>query len=344
MIVFLEALASPGSPAGTLCGRLGRRSGNDWRCDLGDGRLFDHPFCFVTFAALVTFRSVVSALATIVPAFEAVATLLATAWTVVVEALAVALIAPMPIAVPKTSLVSIAPELAVATIAAVVAVLSVVEPASVVSAPPEAAPVVLWPLHGTLAVTATLLVVIRCHPRFAAASQARLRPRPGVLGELLGIAVLAELFAFGALEATLPVPETAALLAIPRLLELLAVGHDDAVVVLRMLEVILGQNRIAGGLGVSRQGHVFLSDVRRCPTDLHVGSVRLEVARERILMFAVTAASTPVLLSLPHGPKGSSIAKIARMRIGTKPRPGMCAGLTPNVPTRLPPARPSPDV
>jgi hypothetical protein len=36
-----------------------------------------------------------------------------------------------------------------------------------------------------------------------------------------------------------------------RLLQLLAIGHDDTGVVLRVLEVILGQHRVAGRLGVA---------------------------------------------------------------------------------------------
>ena len=92
--------------------------------------------------------------------------------------------------------------------------------------------------------------------------------------------------------------------------ELLAIGHDDAVVMFRVLQIILGKHVIAGGLGIPRQRHVFLGDVRRRATNFYVGPVRFKASRKRILVLAVaiviivvvvvTTATTAILLSLPH--------------------------------------------
>src|SRR5262249_46458138 len=95
-------------------------------------------------------------------------------------------------------------------------------------------------------------------------------------------------------------------------IELLAVGHDDAAVVLGMLEIVLGQHWIARGLGIACQSHVFLGDVRRSAADLYVRTIGFEAARERVvvvptLAVVVAAASAAILLSLPHCPKGSRL-------------------------------------
>jgi hypothetical protein len=88
---------------------------------------------------------------------------------------------------------------------------------------------------------------------------------------------------------------------------LFPVSHDDAVIVLRMLEIILCQDRIAGRLGVPGQRHVFLGNMSGGAAQLHIGTVALETPRQRVLAFAlliiliVAAAASAVLLSLPHG-------------------------------------------
>jgi len=81
--------------------------------------------------------------------------------------------------------------------------------------------------------------------------------------------------------------------------------HDDAVVVLGVLEIALGGHHVAGGQRVARERHVFLGDVRSGPADLHVGPVRFVAPRQCILGFTATAATAPailLLLSLPHMP------------------------------------------
>lgn len=53
--------------------------------------------------------------------------------------------------------------------------------------------------------------------------------------------------------------------------------HDDPVIVLGVLEIVLGRDRVAGGHRVPCKGGVFLSDVHRGPANFHVGSARLIV-------------------------------------------------------------------
>ena len=94
--------------------------------------------------------------------------------------------------------------------------------------------------------------------------------------------------------------------------ELLTIGHDDAVVVLRMLQIVLRQHMIAGGLRVTRKRHVFLGDMRRRAANFYVRAVGFETARKRILVLTiiviivvVASATAAILLSLPHCAKGS---------------------------------------
>ena len=110
---------------------------------------------------------------------------------------------------------------------------------------------------------------------------------------------------------------------------LLGIGHDDAVVMLRMLQVILGQNGIAGRLRIAGERHVFFRTVMRRAAHFHIGPVRFPATREGVLLLAVATtvisaatlvaiATTPVLLlSWPHGvsaPKFHEFHKIAAGR------------------------------
>ena len=89
-------------------------------------------------------------------------------------------------------------------------------------------------------------------------------------------------------------------------------GHDNAVIVLGVLEIILAKNQIAGADGVTRQGHIFFSDMLGGATDFYIRTTRFEAARQRALPLACTTAATStttcaasatavlLLLSLPH--------------------------------------------
>src|SRR5262249_34183428 len=70
-----------------------------------------------------------------------------------------------------------------------------------------------------------------------------------------------------------------ALAALIGLLQLVAIGHDDAAVVLGVLQIVLRQHRIAGGLGVARQRKIFLGNMRRRAADLHIRTIGFEAAR-----------------------------------------------------------------
>jgi len=99
---------------------------------------------------------------------------------------------------------------------------------------------------------------------------------------------------------------------------LLAVGKNDAVIVLGMLEIVFCQHRIARGLCIPCERNVFLGDVRRRATQLHIGTIALEASRQRILAFALlialiaSAAASAVLLSLPHGLQSQIVIETSR--------------------------------
>ena len=66
---------------------------------------------------------------------------------------------------------------------------------------------------------------------------------------------------------------------IARLLQLLAIGHDDAHIVLGVLQIILRQHRVAGRLSIARESQILLGDMRRRAPDFHIRSIGFETAR-----------------------------------------------------------------
>jgi hypothetical protein len=81
-----------------------------------------------------------------------------------------------------------------------------------------------------------------------------------------------------------------------RLPELFLRRGDQAEIMFRVLEIILGGNWISRGLGVTRKLQVFLGNVGRGASYFDVRSVRLIYPCERIVTLAVAPAHTLVLL------------------------------------------------
>jgi hypothetical protein len=123
--------------------------------------------------------------------------------------------------------------------------------------------------------------------------------------------LIAELVAaFTTLAHTLAV----AIQAFALLAHLLAVSHDDATVVLGVLQIVLCQHWVAGRLCVTRQSDVLLCNVRGGTANFHVRAVGFKAPRKRVVMMPTTlavvvpaAAAAVLLLSLPHCPKGSRL-------------------------------------
>ena len=90
-----------------------------------------------------------------------------------------------------------------------------------------------------------------------------------------------------------------------RLLQLLAIGHDDAGVVLGVLQIVLCQHRVAGRLRVARERQIFLGDMCRRAPDFHIRAIGFEAARQRIVALSGCCCSGrahgdfAVLASLP---------------------------------------------
>jgi hypothetical protein len=93
------------------------------------------------------------------------------------------------------------------------------------------------------------------------------------------------------------------------LAELLLRRRDQAEIVLGVLEIVLGRNRIPGGLGVTRELEIFVRDVVGSSANLHIRAVRLINPRQGILiapvvLLIVAPAHTLVvmmLLTVSHG-------------------------------------------
>ena len=96
---------------------------------------------------------------------------------------------------------------------------------------------------------------------------------------------------------------------VERLGELLPIRHDDARIMLGVLQIILCEHRVAGRLGIAGERKILLRDMRRRAPDLHIRSVGFEAARQRIVVFpiVITTATAAILLSLPHCPSGSYV-------------------------------------
>ena len=81
-------------------------------------------------------------------------------------------------------------------------------------------------------------------------------------------------------------------------------GGDEAEIVLGVLQVVLGRDRIAAGVGVARELQILLGDVVGVAADLHVGPVRFIRTGQRIgpppIVGGAIAAHPLVVLTRSH--------------------------------------------
>jgi hypothetical protein len=79
-------------------------------------------------------------------------------------------------------------------------------------------------------------------------------------------------------------------------------GGDQAEIMLGVLIVIFGRYGVAGTLRIARKLEIFLRDVRRRTADLHVRSVGLVHARQRILVMTTFSVATAhsLVLTVSH--------------------------------------------
>jgi hypothetical protein len=84
------------------------------------------------------------------------------------------------------------------------------------------------------------------------------------------------------------------------LTKLLLRRGDQAEVVLSVLIIILGGDRITRSLRITRELDVFFRNMRSGAADFDVGTVRFVNAREGILTFAVIASPPHALLTVSH--------------------------------------------
>ena len=83
------------------------------------------------------------------------------------------------------------------------------------------------------------------------------------------------------------------------------IGIQDAIIMLCVLQIIFRHDAVARTLRIARQRGVFVGDLLRGATDLHIRTVAFKAARERIRTLAVVvvaaaSAHAPVLLLWPH--------------------------------------------
>jgi hypothetical protein len=204
---------------------------------------------------------------------------------------------------PIVTLTAILPAAAITAVAAVT-ILAVI---AVVTAMTLA--LLLTALVTRAAIVETLAIIV---PRLTLVAARGLRLRHGAEIAAHFVAILvAELIAHRAWLAERTAVTHAAVLHIAAALSdlLLAEGHDDAVVVLGMLEIVLGENGISARLRVSRKRQILLGNMGGRAADLDVGPGALEAPRQRVLtpavlvvvvIIVVAAATSAVLLSLPH--------------------------------------------
>src|SRR5215475_6760540 len=70
-----------------------------------------------------------------------------------------------------------------------------------------------------------------------------------------------------------------------------------------MLKVVLGGDRVARGVGIARELHVFFRHVRCRAADFHIRPVRLVDPRQGILALAAIVVASPhaFVLTVSHG-------------------------------------------
>ena len=84
------------------------------------------------------------------------------------------------------------------------------------------------------------------------------------------------------------------------LAELFLRGRDQAEIMLGVLEVIFGRDRIAGRMGVAGKLEIFLGDVIGRAADLHVGAVGFVHPRQRVMVAAIVIVVVVLLLLRPR--------------------------------------------
>ena len=85
------------------------------------------------------------------------------------------------------------------------------------------------------------------------------------------VTFFAEIICVRRLEAVL-LRMTAAIREFAALLHLLAVSHDDAIVMLGVLQIVFSKNRIASRQRISGERHIFLGNMRRSAAYFRIGS------------------------------------------------------------------------
>jgi hypothetical protein len=165
-------------------------------------------------------------------------------------------------------------------------------------------------LRLTVALLARLIVVVALHEGLRILRKIGLLSGAERLLELSVFVALIELLIGTRLE-LLVVPAFRARLKIRVLLaELLLRGSDQAEIMFGMLEVILGRDRIAGGLGIACKLEIFLRNVIGRSANLHIRAVRLVnpcqgiLIAPVVLLMIIAPAHTLVvmmLLTVSHG-------------------------------------------
>jgi hypothetical protein len=86
-------------------------------------------------------------------------------------------------------------------------------------------------------------------------------------------------------------------------------GHliDEALVMLRMLQVAFGQDAVARGGGVAREGDILLVDLECGAADAHIGAVAVERLHARVdapaaVLAAVVMMSATATATAAHAP------------------------------------------
>jgi hypothetical protein len=81
-------------------------------------------------------------------------------------------------------------------------------------------------------------------------------------------------------------------------------GGDEAEIMLGVLQVVLGRDRIAAGVGIARELQIFLGDVVGVAADLHIRPVRFIRTGQRIgpppIVGRAVAAHPLVVLTRSH--------------------------------------------
>lgn len=127
---------------------------------------------------------------------------------------------------------------------------------------------------------------------------------------------------------------------------LLLRNHHNAIIMIRMLEVILSANAIARKLRIARERLIFLADMRRRAPDLDIRTIAVKRALRKILplipiaiAIAVVIAAMMAVIILFHNSKANPLSNAFQVELSGESDSYLHKFARASLPARISPKR-----